>query len=419
MSEETKNIESLLKKVKSVVKQQKEIEVLKGENFNVFSILKMESKENATHSAFLGELLNPKGSHSKGGVFLKLFLETISYIEPNGKNEQEKETLDKPRLVLDKAKVKLEHYVGVKDIENKTGGRIDIYIWDNEGNTISIENKIYANDQEAQIERYCNHNKIKNTVYYLTLSGEDASKGSRGELNDQEHYYCISYESDIVNWLESCLKESADHPILRESIKQYIILIKKLTNQLTSNKMSEKIIKLISENYNTSKIIASNIKNAEIEATAIFLEEIKTELKKDLKKGWTITIDEDLNNKWKGLKIIHDTWDGVKVKLEGHPRVFDCDSHYGIHAPEANYNREDIKSRLAKSEVLTEEFKDNHAWTGHKYIFSMNSTSNKVRLFEPEKRKSLVEDVALKLKELALECLPLLSGVKRIEKVKE
>ena len=49
----------------------------------------------------------------------------------------------------------------------------------------------------------------------------------------------------------------------------------------------------------------------------------------------------------------------------------------------------------------------------------MNSTSNKVRLFEPEKRKSLVEDVALKLKELALECLPLLSGVKRIEKVKE
>lgn len=70
---------NLLRDVKRTLKDQEEIKNLKGENFNVFSILKMESKENGTHSAFLGELLNPKGSHNFKSVFLGLFLQQLGF----------------------------------------------------------------------------------------------------------------------------------------------------------------------------------------------------------------------------------------------------------------------------------------------------------------------------------------------------
>ena len=63
----------------------------------------MERKENETHSAFICELLNPKGRHFKGNTFLRLFLSVI-----------ENDTID-----LDSARVKTEHYIGKKDIENK------------------------------------------------------------------------------------------------------------------------------------------------------------------------------------------------------------------------------------------------------------------------------------------------------------
>lgn len=154
-------ISSLLVSTNLLVNHQREIDILKGESFNVFSVLKMENKENETHSAFLGELLNPSGSHLMGRKFLALFLESIEAIE---------------HIDVESVKVKLEMYVGQRDDQNKTGGRVDIYIYDKDGNSICIENKIYASDQHAQIERYVNHNSGKNRVYYLTLEGDSPLK---------------------------------------------------------------------------------------------------------------------------------------------------------------------------------------------------------------------------------------------------
>ena len=79
MSIELENIKTLLHNTSRIVKHQEEIKALRGENFNIFSILKMESKENATHSAFLGELLNPDGSHLLKNIFLKHFLRFLRY----------------------------------------------------------------------------------------------------------------------------------------------------------------------------------------------------------------------------------------------------------------------------------------------------------------------------------------------------
>jgi hypothetical protein len=73
MSELIKKVTVLLKEVELLQKHQKEIEIIKGETFNIFSILGVESKENKTHSSFIAELLNPNGSHYMNAVFLEAF----------------------------------------------------------------------------------------------------------------------------------------------------------------------------------------------------------------------------------------------------------------------------------------------------------------------------------------------------------
>ncbi|MBO0201250.1 PD-(D/E)XK nuclease family protein, partial [Vibrio alginolyticus] len=45
--------------------------------FNIFSILRNESEEVALHSRFIGELLNPNGSHGQGRLFQQLFLQQL------------------------------------------------------------------------------------------------------------------------------------------------------------------------------------------------------------------------------------------------------------------------------------------------------------------------------------------------------
>lgn len=46
----------------------------KGENYNLFSILRIEGSE-LKHSALIANLLDPKGSHGCGDAFLRAFFE--------------------------------------------------------------------------------------------------------------------------------------------------------------------------------------------------------------------------------------------------------------------------------------------------------------------------------------------------------
>jgi hypothetical protein len=52
--------------------------------------------------------------------------------------------------------------------------------------------------------------------------------------------------SEIVAWLEQCMKEMANKPIIRETLKLIFILNKKsLTNLSNNNKMKEEIASII------------------------------------------------------------------------------------------------------------------------------------------------------------------------------
>lgn len=226
------NTQSLLQSIWSIKeKLDKDVEA-GGRNFNIFKILKMESDEVKLHSAFIGELLNPKGKHKQGDMFLKLFFEKclISISDFNTEN----------------IKVEIEKKVGKKT--NESGGRIDILITDSSGKYVIIENKIYAGDQENQLLRY--HNFGNEKIYkllYLTLYGSKPSEESKGYLIENVDYFCISYKNEILEWLKICVEHLKDkpHPFLKPTIEQYINLVKYLTGQSVNKELKMNIIQQI------------------------------------------------------------------------------------------------------------------------------------------------------------------------------
>ncbi|KDO00909.1 MULTISPECIES: PD-(D/E)XK nuclease family protein [Pseudomonas] len=170
--------------------------------FNLFTVLRSNSDEVYLHSRFLAYLLNPQASHGCGNALLKTLL----------------------------------HVLNIDDFDVETASvhaefrDIDIFIRNSKGQAIIIENKIYHHDEDEQIYRY--DQLIRRQGYtaitnlYLTLDGsepsEQSSKGVKVDL--------ISYETDIISWLERCVPLVARDPGLRESVFQYIELLKNLTS---------------------------------------------------------------------------------------------------------------------------------------------------------------------------------------------
>jgi hypothetical protein len=239
-------IEQLLVEISGINKKYEDIMATTGESFNVFEILNLEANETRTHSAFLKALLNPKGKHGLGDTMLKHFLEVIDYKE-----------LDIATAKVDEK----ERVIGEISKDYNEGGRIDIIIEDSFGHGIIIENKIYASDQEKQLARYFNHAKIEYPkgfkLLYLNLNGTKPSQSSiengKGTLFEGVDYFIISYRNEINKWLESCIEKASNYPIIRETIKQYLYLINKLTKQSTSHKMKEEIKQLLSSDFNKFK----------------------------------------------------------------------------------------------------------------------------------------------------------------------
>jgi hypothetical protein len=247
---ELNTINQLLNEIKTISESYKRVAEATGENFNIFSVLQMESDEVKTHSRFLAELLNPKGSHGQKDVFLKKFVERFGIKKFDTSN----------------TKVDVEFFIGqvtecndaemnISDRSSKcTGGRIDILIRSGE-NVIMIENKIYAPEQPNQLLRYINKFP-KGKLLYLTLNGDKSDRDCTENNSNNSDYRCIkpeeyvriSYQSDIINWLEECRKESVTTPNLREAITHYINLIKKLTGQNINTKMNEDIVEKITGN---------------------------------------------------------------------------------------------------------------------------------------------------------------------------
>jgi hypothetical protein len=72
----------------------------------------------------------------------------------------------------------------------------------------------------------------------------------------------VSYQRDIIGWLERCRKEAATAPGVREAITHYIHLLQRLTAQNTSTRMNRELIDAVLHDRN-SYLAYSALRNAD------------------------------------------------------------------------------------------------------------------------------------------------------------
>lgn len=244
MNQNTLN--QLLSKVGDKIQHHKEMARLTGADFNIFKVIRVDEDE-VKHSRFIADLLNPKGRHGQGTIFLKLFID---------------KTLKINNFNYESAEIVAEKDIG--PINKVTGGKIDIYIDDKNGNKIAIENKINAEDQPNQLIRY--HNYCPKYLFYLTLYGKEPKPISttfkeKQIVFEDKDFKLLSYQTDILSWMEKCLKEAVQLPLLREGIAHYINTVKSLTGQSTNKKLQMDIVKTVTlnpANLSTAKELIKN-----------------------------------------------------------------------------------------------------------------------------------------------------------------
>lgn len=223
--------------------------------FSIFDMLGQSSRE-LTHSAFIAQMLNPRGNHGMGTTFLNLFLEQLKLNE---------------KFNTDNVEVEIEKDFGPKEGSGvyAKGGRVDIYIKNSHGQIIVIENKLYANDQEDQLQRYRNSTGPDSFIYYLSLD-RHAPSNSPSSIG----YNLISYRDEIKCWLNKCLDTVHLNNHLSTIIQQYMFTI----DNLTSDQEVSNTIQSSSSNIRAALQIARLADKARKNLKHRFLEELANHL---------------------------------------------------------------------------------------------------------------------------------------------
>ena len=308
-----KKLEVLLNQSKVLVNKALKSKYESGEDFNVFSILGMETNETKTHSAMLVALLDPKGKHYYKDTFLKLFLDEIQYIDYKDED-----------LML--THIKAEHYLGKISDDYTSGGFIDILITFPSGKAIAIENKINAGDQPKQMYRYSLYKGGQCDLFYLNKTGDPPTEKSLHTLTDRD-YKIISYRIHILNWLEQCLLIVKSGTIIENAIKQYQILIKHLTNSMDKN-LENELNNLIINNLEEAKYIHSHYQKAVDGTKESFRNAVFKKLKAKLSEE-DVFLGNNTSYKYSQIWINSDVLDkrGTLIGIES----FSGDGHNGGH----------------------------------------------------------------------------------------
>ncbi len=231
------------------------------EPFNVFSVLRSESDEVNLHSRFLAALLDHRKPGESKRHYLAEFLKSVANV---------KDFKD------DGVNVERERH------------HIDVLITNAERKAVVIENKIRADDQRKQLQRY--YDEMKRRSYsdenihlrYLTLFGHDPSSDSLGSL-PRDKVEKIAYKDDAFqNWLRCCQQRAFDEPALRESIGQYLWLVQKLTGTDRSEAYMSELRDLCLEKENL--VLVHDLKSAMDEAWIELIVNLFAEIESELSK---------------------------------------------------------------------------------------------------------------------------------------
>lgn len=266
-------------------------------DYNIFKTFFSAHDEVRLHSTFLHSLLSPTSGHYQDELFLSKFIDVVGIADFG--------------FVCKDAVVQREYK------------NIDIYIY-NDNKHIILENKIYANDQEKQIERYIDtiiednknskddtkeQNKIEIYVLFLSPHERKLSNYSRGKYDfcDDDmalqcdgfkvQYKNITYKKEILNWLYECQNEVKNLTDLSVFIRHYIDVVKQITNLDQNLQRNKMCIETIIKNYNLATEISKNLVKARKKIIDDFFEEVKEILGKndEIKNNWRVEVKSSYN----------------------------------------------------------------------------------------------------------------------------
>lgn len=183
--------------------------------FKVFDLI--EPDENKLSDVLAG-LLNPKGAHGQGDLFLRLIFERLN-LHPDAK-------LTKDATVQREAPMR-----GTR----KDHRRMDVFV--NAGVLLAIENKVDSPEQQDQVsdylvdlERRCPcppGQPIQNTLIYLTPDHRSPESLSQSELENHQksgRLHCWGYQDDLRDWLDACRRDCQAQKI-RDFLSDFIAYI--------------------------------------------------------------------------------------------------------------------------------------------------------------------------------------------------
>jgi len=180
--------------------------------FNIYRVLKIETKEVLNHSNMLACLLDPEGSHEQGYLFLKAFFEAAERAQPIPLNPPDS--------------IEGEHWIVEREKHIPSNRFLDIVLSCTRiGYIVAIENKIRAHDQPDQMRDYQNWISQMSRYYpggkaiYLTPYGRDSCTAS-----SEYDYVRLSYSDHIISMIQSCIGQIKSRR-LRSILDQYLEII--------------------------------------------------------------------------------------------------------------------------------------------------------------------------------------------------
>ena len=362
--------------------------------FNVFSVLHRATDEVNLHSRFLHSLLDWKSPEARREN-LKDFLQHVAekqFEEKGAKVERERDD-------------------------------IDILITNNDAKqAVVIENKIESGDPPKQLQRY--YKRLKSKGYsdihllYLTLHGDEPSEDSAGDLD----YKTISYKDDLPPWLERCQQRAYDEPALRESVAQYLRLIRKLTGTDFTGEYMNELKKLLLRDNNL--VLACDLIKAKTEVHIDLLQKLWGEIESELRKmipdlpdkankdsdilptGRIVSpdrtrdfVERQRNSMYHGLYYPFGNSGAASLGVEVEHTIF-----FGVRCLKNDYEEEYNKLKEALKDVIggppTDEW-----WPWYKYANEALNLKNPTRetlemLSNEEKRTKYIAEIARGLAEI-------------------
>lgn len=381
------------------------------ERFNIFSVLHKENDERRLHSRFISALLSPCGSHGQKNLFLNAFLRKTS----------------KDTICFENAEV------FPKEDDKSENSHIDILIIDKRSkHAVIIENKIYAGDSNnpdgGQLERYYAY--VKNVervpkdniyVFYLTLDGHDPTPESFGKSAPElkEKCLCISYGEYILPWLEECVSMVVSRPFLRESILQYIRLLKKMINDISLEQRLElcDAIGRTEDNLMSAKLLIDNFRHVKWHTVRDFWNELSQELGNSGYKVFETPSNEDITyithndcykkgykNRYRNLYLSFEPLKGLTLHIGSEysrKLFFGCVKKN--RKTSVDYQNKIVKLCAEKNDYYENDLdflftKDFDFPNGKEVLFYDFSREGTFRLIDKKHRKNIIGEIVSQIK---------------------